>query len=129
MGARLIELPIHSDRRGNLTVIEDGLLPFRVQRQFCIWGVPWIEKRANHANRTCHQFLWPISGAVSVKTDEGSFCLHSPHCGLYIEPMTWLTLWFAGPDTRLMVLASHSYDPDDHITDYTEFLREKGLCK
>jgi hypothetical protein len=73
MGARLIELPTHGDHRGNLTVIEDDIVPFRVRRRFVTWEVPWRESRGNHANRECEQFRW-CTGSHSTSTRRAMDC-------------------------------------------------------
>jgi UDP-2-acetamido-3-amino-2,3-dideoxy-glucuronate N-acetyltransferase len=37
--------------------------------------------------------------------------------------MVWATEYKHSADSRLMVFASHSYDPADYIRDYAEFLK------
>ena len=38
--------------------------------------------------------------------------------------MTWGTQYDCGPDSVLLVAASHRYDVDDYIRDYDQFISE-----
>ena len=41
MDYKIIELPRHLDRRGNLSVVENGIhIPFNMKRAFFIYDVP-----------------------------------------------------------------------------------------
>jgi hypothetical protein len=41
---------------------------------------------------------------------------------VYVPPRIWSVQYKHSPDAKLLVLASHAYDPDDYIRDYDEFL-------
>ena len=46
MNYEIIELPRHLDRRGNLSVVENGIhIPFDMKRAFFIYDVPGGESR------------------------------------------------------------------------------------
>ena len=46
----------HSDRKGNLTVIQNGeTLPFNVKRVYYLYDVPGGESRGSHAHRNLHK--------------------------------------------------------------------------
>ena len=48
--------------------------------------------------------------------------LDRPEIGVLVPPMVWAEAWDHSSDSVLLVLASHAYDPDDYIRDYSEFL-------
>lgn len=49
--------------------------------------------------------------------------LSDPSVGLYIPPMTWVSIYDFAPGSICHVVASNHYDETDHIRDYNEFLR------
>jgi dTDP-4-dehydrorhamnose 3,5-epimerase-like enzyme len=113
--------------RGKLTVAQQGEgLPFVPQRIFMIHEVPSREARGEHAHRLCHQVLICVHGQCVAIADDGKnrqeFLLDENNKALYMPPLIWGTQYRYGPDTVLLVLASHAYDPDDYIRDYREFL-------
>src|SRR4051812_23639120 len=94
---RLVKLPNLVDERGNLILVQDGIRsPFKVDRVFCIFGVPAGARRAGHALRTCEELIVAVSGAFDVISDDGRSRnrrrLASAESGLYVPPLTWLVL-------------------------------------
>jgi hypothetical protein len=45
-----------------------------------------------------------------------------PTLGIYIPPMVWAAEFDHSPDSRLLVFASHHYDPADYIREYDKYL-------
>jgi quercetin dioxygenase-like cupin family protein len=115
MNASWIDLPTHTDRRGHLTVVEDGVLPFEVQRVFYMWGVPDGAERGGHAHRTCHQVLVAASGTFTAHVNEHEYRLITPRKGLYLPPGCWRWLDCFTPDAVCLVLCSEPYDPNDYL--------------
>ncbi len=117
-----------SDLRGSLTAGElpSDCVPFAPQRWFLVYDVPSREVRGAHAHRVCQQFLVCISGRVSVAVDDGEHrnevLLDEPTLGIYIPPLVWGSQFRYNPDSVLLVLASHAYDPSDYIREYDTFL-------
>jgi acetyltransferase-like isoleucine patch superfamily enzyme/dTDP-4-dehydrorhamnose 3,5-epimerase-like enzyme len=127
-GVKLHRLKRFSDMRGSLTVGEiERDLPFEPKRFFMVFDVPTRETRGEHAHQRCHQFLICIKGSVRVLADDGNhrdeFLLDTPDLGLHLPPMTWGTQYQYSRDAVLMVFASETYDADEYIRDYDEFLR------
>lgn len=127
-GTWVERLPHFTDMRGSLTPLEGGKgLPFEPQRVFLVYGVPSHHVRGEHAHRRCAQFLVAVHGGVSVVVDDGTHRrevrLSDPTLGLYLPPMVWGIQYKFDPDSALMVAASHTYDAEDYIRDYTEFRR------
>lgn len=117
----------HSDRKGNLTVVENGqTLPFDVKRVYYLYDVPGGENRGAHAHKELSQLIIAASGSFTVTLDDGkskrSFFLNRPYQGLYVKPGMWRDLEDFSSGAVCMVLASDVYKKDDYIRDYNEFL-------
>lgn len=130
-GVRLHNLPRVTDMRGSLTVGEfERSIPFVAKRYFMVFDVPSVETRGEHAHRECHQFLICVRGNVSVVVDDGrsreEFLLNRPEIGLHLPPMVWGVQYKYSADSALLVFASHYYDAEDYIRDYSEFLKIAG---
>ncbi len=118
----------HSDRKGNLTVVENGItLPFGVKRVYYLYDVPGGESRGAHAHKDLSQLIVAASGSFTVTLDDGkvkrSFFLNRPYQCLYVKPGLWRDLDDFSSGAVCMVLASDIYLLDDYIRDYDEFLK------
>lgn len=124
----------HSDRRGNLTVVENGdTLPFDVKRVYYLYDVPGGESRGSHAHKELSQLIIAASGSFTVTLDDGtckrSFFLNRPYQGLYIKPGLWRDLKDFSSGAVAMVLASEIYQEDDYIRTYEEFKQFRNELK
>lgn len=120
----------HSDRKGNLTVVENGItVPFDVKRTYYLYDVPGGESRGGHAHRDLSQLIVAASGSFTVTLDDGqvkrTFLLNRPYQGLYIVPGIWHTLDDFSSGAVCLALASDIYTEDDYIRHYDEFIIEK----
>ena len=128
---RIIELDKHhSDRKGNLSVVEDGKdVPFSVKRVYYLYDVPGGESRGGHAHKALRQLIVAVSGSFSVTLDDGkdkkTFVLNRPYQGLLVAPGIWRTLDDFSSGSVCLVLASEKYDEGDYIREYEEFLKNK----
>lgn len=128
----IIELPKITNRAGNITPIE-GIknLPFGIKRVFYSYDIPGGESRGAHAHKACHQFLIAASGAFEVLLDDGrnkrTVLLNRPFYGLHIPPGIWASEQGFSSGSVCLVLASHSYEAEDYIRDYNEFLEFKNV--
>ena len=118
----------HSERKGNLTVVENGAtLPFDVKRVYYLYDVPGGESRGAHAHRGLEQLIIAASGSFTVTIDDGiskrSFFLNRPYQGLYIKPGLWRDLGDFSSGAVCLVLASEVYQEEDYIRDYEEFIQ------
>jgi acetyltransferase-like isoleucine patch superfamily enzyme/dTDP-4-dehydrorhamnose 3,5-epimerase-like enzyme len=116
------------DMRGDLSVGEFSKdIPFEPKRYFLVFNVPSEKTRGEHAHHKCKQFLICVKGSCAVVVDNGkSRCeiiLDSPEKGIYLPPLTWGIQYKYSSDAVMLVLASESYDPNDYIRDYNEFLK------
>ena len=118
----------HSDRKGNLTIVENGkTFPFDVKRVYYLYDVPGGESRGAHAHINLEQLLVAASGSFTVTLDDGkckrSFFLNRPYQGLYIKPGIWRELNDFSSGAVCLCLASEVYQKEDYIRDYNEFLK------
>ena len=129
--AAIYYMPKVLDIRGNLTVGEiERDLPFQPKRYFAIFDVPTEKLRGEHAHLACEQFLICLNGSCTALVDNGvdrrEVVLDSPDIALYMPAMIWGTQYKYSPDSILLVLASHEYDPGDYIREYDTFREIKA---
>ena len=129
---RIVDLDRHhSDRKGNLTVVENGRdLPFNVKRVYYLYDVPGGESRGSHAHRNLNQLIIAASGSFRVTLFDGvkrkSFFLNRPYRGLLVRPGMWRDLDDFSSGAVCMVLASDVYKADEYIRDFDEFLKYRS---
>lgn len=121
----------HSDRKGNLTVVENGIsIPFDVKRAYYLYDIPGGESRGSHAHKELSQLIIAASGSFRVTLDDGNvkrtFTLNRPYQGLYVKPGIWRDLDDFSSGAVCLVLASEVYDKEDYIRDYDEFIKYRG---
>lgn len=126
-----IDLPRFFDVRGNLSFLEGGNhIPFPIKRTYWIYDVPGGEKRGGHAYRKLHEFIIALSGSFDVVLDDGKekriHTLNRSYYGLYVPNMIWRELENFSTNSLCLILASESYDENDYVRDYTEFLKLIG---
>ena len=124
---RIIELPKIQDQRGTLSFVESSNhIPFDIRRVFYIYDVASGSDRGSHAHKTLEQFVIAMAGGFSVALNDGKkkkrFALERSHYGLYVPPMTWVTIGDFVSGSVCMVLASERYDEADYIRDFDRFL-------
>jgi hypothetical protein len=115
--AYIIDLKTHTDKRGNLTVIED-IFPFTIQRVFYIYGVDRSE-RGGHRHVKTIQAAVCIQGACKIYNNDGKtsqvFQLDKPSKCVLLEPSDWHKMYDFSENAILMVLASEKFDQNDYI--------------
>jgi len=130
-GVKLIPIVKNTDPRGNLLAFEaKQQLPFEIKRIFMVNSVPENQVRGTHAHKTCWQFLIAVAGSISVAFDDGEnsqeLVLDRDDVGLLLPPLTYGKQFNYSSDAVLLVLASHSYEVEDYIDDYQDFLAVKN---
>lgn len=124
----IIRLQQIKNRSGNITPISSNQeLPFHIKRVFYLYDIPAGESRGAHAHKVCHQFLIAASGSFEVLLNDGRteriIQLNRPFYGLHIPPGIWASEINFSSGSICLVLTSHSYDPNDYIRDYDEFIK------
>ena len=126
----VIELPKNHDPEGNLTPVYSNVnVPFDNKRVFYLYDIPSGESRGAHAHKKCHQFLVAASGAFEVVLDDGinkrTVTLNRPFFGLHVPPGIWALEQGFSSGSVCLVLASETYDTEDYIRDYNDFIAFK----
>ena len=87
--------------------------------------MPAGETRGDHAHRRVTQALVCVNGRVTVAVDDGrrrdEIMLDGPARALIVPPLVWATQTFAA-GASLLVLCSESYDADEYVRRYDEFI-------
>jgi dTDP-4-dehydrorhamnose 3,5-epimerase-like enzyme len=122
----LIDLPVVSDPRGDLTFVEgERHVPFPIRRVYYLYNVPVDAERGGHAHRELEQVVFALSGSFRMKIDDGhqksEYWLRDPRKGLYINRLIWREMDSFSQGAVCMVLASHPYDETDYFRDYNDF--------
>lgn len=114
--AHIIELPVFTDNRGSLAVIEKKL-PFEIKRFYFIYDV--VGKRGGHRHKKTTQALISIGGSCEIYVNNGIkkeiFILDKPNKCLILNPEDWHTMDKFSKNANLLVFASEYYDKNDYI--------------
>jgi len=129
--SKLTIIPELGDERGLLAVIEGTQhIPFDIRRVFYIYGTKERVRRGFHGHFKTRQALVAIAGSCKVYLDnltrKEDVLLDSPLKVLILEPNDWHEMYDFSSDCVLLVLASHHYDAEDYIRDYSRFVEVYG---
>jgi len=124
---RLVDLPVVSDPRGDLTFIEgQNHIPFDIARVYYLYNVPVDAERGGHAHEKLQQVVFALSGSFRMRVDDGQtkqdYWLRDPRKGLYINRLIWREMDSFSQGAVCMVLASHPYDEEDYYRNYDNFI-------
>ncbi len=122
---KLINIPKIKDQRGNLAVVENELLQFKMQRVYYLFDVPAGAYRGGHAHKEQIEFLIAVSGSFQVVLDDGKqkkiILLNRPDQGLMIPTGIWRELQDFSQGSVCMVISSDKFIEADYIRDYDKF--------
>lgn len=126
---KIIQLPRIEDRRGNLSVIENDILPYEFKRVYYLYDVPGGAERGGHSHIEQQEFLIALSGSFEVLLKDGkdtkTVTLNLPDKGLLIPEGIWRELKNFSSGAVCLVIASDVYKEEDYIRKYKEFLKSK----
>jgi hypothetical protein len=126
MNVALIQIPKIEDTRGNLSVIENDILPFEFKRVYYLYDVPSAAERGGHSHLKQKEFLIALSGSFDVVLNDGMqqqiVTLNKPFEGLLINQGIWRELNNFSSGSVCLVIASAVFDEDDYIRDFDEFV-------
>jgi WxcM-like, C-terminal len=129
MKIEIIEIPKIENSLGNIAVIENDVIPFDIKRVYYLYDIPSSSIRGGHSHKNLQQVLIAISGSFDVVLKDGTssttITLNKPDKGLLIKNNTWRELENFSSGAVCLVLASTTYNEDDYIRDFDEFLSYK----
>ncbi len=124
---KLLAIPKIEDPRGNLSVIENNVIPFEIKRVYYLYDVPAGAERGGHSHKEQQEFLVALSGSFDVILNNGKqvqkVTLNKPFEGLLIPNGVWRELKDFSSGAVCLVVASDVFDEDDYIREFEEFLK------
>lgn len=122
---KLIKIPKIEDVRGNLSVIENEVVPFELKRVYYLYDVPAGAERGGHAHIKQQEFLIALSGSFDVilnnSVNDKVYTLNKPFEGLLIKNGIWRELKNFSSGAVCLVIASDIFQEADYIRDFEEF--------
>ena len=125
MKIKFVDIPVVKDPRGNIAVVENISVPFKIKRVYYLFDVPSGGTRGGHAHKKLLQLIIPISGSFDVVLKDGKnikvINLNNPSKGLLVPTMVWRELKNFSSSAVCLVLASEEFDEEDYIRKWDEF--------
>lgn len=127
---QIIDITKVHDTRGNLSVIEEGAIPFEMKRVYYLYDIPSGGRRGGHSHKDCQELLVALSGSFDVIVNDGSeqkkVTLNKPNQGLLIPNSIWRELENFSSSSVCLVLASDVFVEEDYIRDFDEYKLSKN---
>lgn len=124
-----INFPVVKDSRGNLSFIEEGIIPYAFKRIYYLFDVPGGAERGGHSHIAQHEILIALSGSFDVILDDGTnkeaYTLNHPAKGLHIVDGIWRELKNFSSGAVCLVIAQDVFDEADYVREYDEFIALK----
>ena len=125
----LLNIPKIEDPRGNLSVIENNVIPFEIKRVYYLYDVPSGAERGGHSHIEQQEFLVALSGSFDVILNDGKqekkVSLNKPFEGLLITNRIWRELKNFSSGAVCLVIASDVFSEEDYIREFQDFLESK----
>jgi len=126
---KILSIPKIEDPRGNLSVIENDVIPFDIKRVYYLYDVPSGAERGGHSHREQYEFLVALSGSFDVILNDGNqqktVTLNKPFEGLLITNGIWRELKNFSSGAVCLVIASDVFSEEDYIREFEDFLAAK----
>jgi dTDP-4-dehydrorhamnose 3,5-epimerase-like enzyme len=125
----LLSIPKIEDPRGNLSVIENSVIPYAIKRVYYLYDVPSAAERGGHSHKEQQEFLIALSGSFDVILNDGkeqkTVTLNKPFEGLLITNGIWRELKNFSSGSVCLVIASDVFKEEDYIREYSDFVSTK----
>jgi len=126
---KILSIPKIEDPRGNLSVIENDVIPFDIKRVYYLYDVPSSAERGGHSHKEQQEFLIALSGSFDVILNDGNLqktvTLNKPFEGLLITNKIWRELKNFSSGAVCLVIASDVFSEEDYIREFEDFLASK----
>jgi dTDP-4-dehydrorhamnose 3,5-epimerase-like enzyme len=120
---------VEKKEQGVLRVFESEDVPFTIKRVFTIVNAFRGSQRGQHAHKKCNQLLCCVSGEVNLICDDGNTqieTLLTPSSEAVLVPNgIWAEQKYLKDNTVIISFCDQSYDEQDYIRDYDEYLEWK----
>ena len=130
---KIIDIPKIEDIRGNISVIENDILPYEIKRVYYLYDIPSDAHRGGHAHKKLQQCLIALSGSFEVLLHDGcskkKITLNKPNKGLLLPNGIWRELENFSSGSVCLVLASEVYKESDYIRNFDSFIEYKSNLK
>ena len=127
---KILSIPKIEDPRGNLSVIENDVIPFDIKRVYYLYDVPSGAERGGHSHKEQYEFLVALSGSFDVILNDGkvekTVTLNKPFEGLLITSGIWRELKNFSSGAVCLVIASDVFLEEDYIREFEDFLKSKS---
>ena len=127
---KILSIPKIEDPRGNLSVIENNVIPFEIKRVYYLYDVPSGAERGGHSHKEQQEFLVALSGSFDVILNDGkvekTVSLNKPFEGLLITNGIWRELKNFSSGAVCLVIASDVFLEEDYIREFEDFLKSKS---
>lgn len=130
LNCQLLNIPKIEDPRGNLSVIENKVIPFEIKRVYYLYDIPSGAERGGHSHIEQQEFLVALSGSFDVILNDGQninkITLNKPFEGLLIPNGIWRELKNFSSGAVCLVIASDVFSEEDYIREYEDFVNLKN---
>ena len=130
LNCQLLNIPKIEDPRGNLSVIENKVIPFEIERVYYLYDIPSGAERGGHSHIEQQEFLVALSGSFDVILNDGQninkITLNKPFEGLLIPNGIWRELKNFSSGAVCLVIASDVFSEEDYIREYEDFVNLKN---
>ena len=127
---KILSIPKIEDPRGNLSVIENDVIPFDIKRVYYLYDVPSAAERGGHSHIEQQEFLIALSGSFDVILNDGNLqktvTLNKPFEGLLVKNWNWPEMKNLSTGAVCIVKDSNVFDEEDYIREFKEFLESKS---
>ena len=130
LNCQLLNIPKIEDPRGNLSVIENKVIPFEIKRVYYLYDIPSGAERGGHSHIEQQEVLVALSGSFDVILNDGQninkITLNKPFEGLLIPNGIWRELKNFSSGAVCLVIASDVFSEEDYIREYEDFVNLKN---
>lgn len=127
---KILSIPKIEDPRGNLSVIENDVIPFEIKRVYYLYDVPSGAERGGHSHKEQYEFLVALSGSFDVIINDGNqqkiVTLNKPFEGLLITNGIWREIKNFSSGAVCLVIASDVFSEEDYVREFEDFLKAES---